>query len=96
MYENVTCQMFHDRELTELFSEQTGVLQGCLLSPIIFLMVVDWVMRQSTTDQNTGIQWIFNKQLENLNFADDINLFSHKQQDAQKKLCRVAEKAEKT
>ena len=44
----------------------------------------------------TGIQWTFNKQLENLDFADDISLFFHKQQDAQKKLCRVAEEAGKT
>ena len=81
MYEDATCQVIH---------------QGCLLSPIIFLMVLDWVTRQSTADQKTGIQWTFNKQLEDLDFADDINLLSHKQQDAQKNLCRVAEEAEKT
>ena len=96
MYEDATCQVIHDGKLTEPFSVQTGVRQGCLLSPIIFLMVVDWVMRQSTAEQKTGIQWTFNKQLEDLDFADDINLLSHKQQDAQKKLCRVAEEAEKT
>ena len=76
--------------------KKTGVRQGCILSPIIFLMVVDWVTRQSTADQKTGIQWTFNKQLENLDFADEISLLSHKQQDAQKKLCLVAEEAEKT
>ena len=36
------------------------------------------------------------KQLEDLDFADDISLLSHKQQDAQEKLCRVAAEAEKT
>ena len=96
MYKDTTCQVIHDGKLTEPFSVQTGVRQGCLLSPIIFLMVVDWALRQSTKDQTTGIQWTFNKQLENLDFADEISLLSHKQQDAQKKLCRVAEEAEKT
>ena len=43
-----------------------------------------------------GIQWPFTKQLEDLDFADDISLLSHKQQDAQEKLCRVAAEAEKT
>ena len=88
--------MIHDGKLTEPFSVQTGVCQGCLLSPTIFLMVVDWVMRQSTAGQRTGIQWTFTKQLEDLDFADDISLLSHKQQDAQEKLCRVAAEAEKT
>ena len=59
-------------------------------------MVVDWVMRQSTAGQRTGIQWTFTKQLEDLDFADDISLLSHKQQDAQEKLCRLAAEAEKT
>ena len=49
-----------------------------------------------TADHKTGIQWTFNKQLEDLNFADDISLLSHKQQNAQNKLCRVAKEAEKT
>ena len=86
LYEDDTCQVIHDRKLTEPFSVQTSVCQGCLLSPTIFLMVVDWVMRQ----------WTFTKQLEDLDFADDISLLSHKQQDAQEKLGRVAAEAEKT
>ena len=96
MYEDATCQVIHDGKLTEPFSVQTGVRQGCLLSPTIFVMVVDWVMRPSTADQRTDIQWTFTKQLEDLDFADDICLLSHKQQDAQEKLWRMAEEAGKT
>jgi hypothetical protein len=40
-------------------------------------MVINWVTLQSTTGR-TGIQWTFTKQLEDLNFADDIALLSHK------------------
>ena len=75
MYKDATCQVIHDRKITEPFNVQTAVRQGCLLSPIILLMVVVWVMRQSTADQKTGIQWTFNKQLEDLDFADDISFF---------------------
>jgi predicted GTPase len=59
-------------------------------------MVVDCVIRQSTAGRRTGIQWTFEKQLEDLDFADDISLLSDKQQDVEEKLCRVAEEAEKT
>ena len=55
IYEDATCQVIHDGKLTEPFSVQTGVRQSCLLSPIIFLMVVDWVTKQSTAAQKTGI-----------------------------------------
>ena len=96
LYEDATCQVIHEGKLTEPFNVQTGVRQGCLLSPKIFLIVVDWVMKQSTAGKRTGIQWTFMKQLEDLDFADDISLLSHKQQDAQVKLRRVAEKARKT
>nr|KAG5712555.1 hypothetical protein BaRGS_011529 [Batillaria attramentaria] len=96
LYEDATCQVIHDGKLTEPFTVRTGVRQGCILSPTIFLMVVDWVMRQATDGKRTGIQWTFSKQLEDLDFADDIALLSHKQQNAQEKLNRVAEEAEKT
>jgi peptidoglycan hydrolase CwlO-like protein len=53
-------------------------------------------MRQSTTGRRTEIQWTVIKQLEVLDFADDIALLSHKHQDAQEKLNRVDEEAEQT
>jgi hypothetical protein len=50
-------------------------------------------MQQATAGRKTGIQWSFTKQLE---FADDISLLCHRQQDVQEKQSRVAEEAEKT
>lgn len=43
--------------------------QGCLMSPTIFLLVVDWILKISTENANTRICWSFTKQLEDLNFA---------------------------
>ena len=94
LYDNSSCQVIHDGKLTDTFQVQTGVRQGCILSPTIFLLVVDWIMKQATSDKKTGIQWTFTKQLEDL--ADDISLLSHRHQDAQEKLSRLAEEAERT
>lgn len=96
LYDNSSCQVIHDGKLTDTFQVQTGVRLGCLLLPTILLLVVDWIMRQATSDKKTGIQWTFTKQLEDLDFADDISLLSHRHQDAQEKLSHLAEKAEKT
>ena len=90
LYVNSSCQVVHDGKLMDTFQVQTGVRQGCLLSPTTFLLVVDWIMKQATSDK-TGIQWTFTKQLEDLDFADDISLLSNRHQDAQEKLSHLAE-----
>jgi len=77
-YQDATCQVIHDGKLTEPFSVETGVRQGCILSPTIFLIVVDWVMKQATSGKRTGFQWTIMDQLEELDFADDISLLSHR------------------
>nr|XP_034328183.1 uncharacterized protein LOC117689891 [Crassostrea gigas] len=53
-------------------------------------------MNETTQGNKTGIQWTFTKHLEYLDFADDIDLLSHKQQHAQEKLSRLAAEAENT
>ena len=46
------------------------------MSGFIFLIVVDWIMKNVTEGNNTGIRWKFTSKLEDLEFADDIALFS--------------------
>ena len=53
-------------------------------------------MRQATADTKNVIEWTFTKQLEDLDYTDNISLLSHSYQNAKEKLCCVAEKAEKT
>ncbi len=49
----------------------------------------------STENTNTGIRWSFTKQLDDLDFTDDISLLSHRQQDEQQKLNWLSEEAKK-
>jgi len=84
-YEPSTCQVVHNGTLTEPFDIQTGVRQGCLLSPFLFLLVIDWVMTETTRGYSRGIQWNILRHLEDIDFADDITLLSHRHQDMQSK-----------
>ena len=96
LYDDAACQVIHNGKLTEPFNIQTGVRQGCMLSPMIFLIVVDWIMRESTKDVKTGIQWTLTTSLEDLDFADDICLTSQKQQHIQQKTNKLSQEASKT
>jgi hypothetical protein len=41
-----TCNaVIHEGKLTESFDVKTGVKQGCLLSPFLFLLAIDCIMR---------------------------------------------------
>ncbi|PVD20312.1 hypothetical protein C0Q70_18466 [Pomacea canaliculata] len=96
LYENSTCRVIHKGKLSDPFAVRTGVRQGCLFSPTIFLIDIAWIMRRTTSNSNTGVQWTFARQLEDLDFVDNISLLSHKQQQAQTKLTRLAEEAAMT
>ncbi len=57
----------------------------CKLSPFLFQLCIDWITNQVTNNSRTGIQWSLAKQLEDLDFADDIALLAHTHQQMQDK-----------
>jgi hypothetical protein len=96
LYEDSTGQVIHSGKLTSPFEVKTGVKQGYMLSPTIFLMLIEWIKRQTTIDNNMGIQWTFTKRLEDLDFSDDVDLLSSKLQHAQTKSDKLAEEVNNT
>ena len=66
---------------------------GCLLSPLLFLIAIDWTMKRSTEHHRTGIQWNLFSQLEDLDFADDLALLSETHKHMQQKTERLQEKS---
>lgn len=74
----MSCKVLHAGKLSESFKVKTGVWRGCLLSPFLFLLVIDWIMKTTTTGKKNGIQWILWTQLDDLDFADSFGLLSTK------------------
>ena len=74
-YENFEACVAVDNKTTEFFKIGTGVRQGCILSPILFLLVIDWVMRK-TNNQPRGLNFGILGVLEDLDFADDLAMLS--------------------
>uniref|UniRef100_A0A8D9ADY8 Craniofacial development protein 2 n=1 Tax=Cacopsylla melanoneura TaxID=428564 RepID=A0A8D9ADY8_9HEMI len=80
-YDEYECQVIHQNKLTDPFPVQTGVKQGCLLSPILFLMVLDKVMKKVNEERRRGIRWKLTEILEDIDYADDLCLLSHNIRD---------------
>ena len=76
--------MIRNGQKTQPLNMRTGVRQGCLLSPLLFLVALDWVTR-TAFDRKRGIQCTFTTSLEDLDFADDLALLSHRIQDMRDK-----------
>ena len=97
-YEGMSCKVVHGQQLSESFQVRTGVRQGCLLSPFLFLLAIDWIMKETTSEGRNGIQWTLmgpNNQLDDLDFADDLALLSSTRQQMQAKTDTMAEKSAK-
>ena len=94
LYKNNRCTVRTEEGLSDWFQVETGVKQGCIMSPLLFGIAVDFIMRKCTKEQ-TGILWTDGKQLEDLDFADDIALLSDTSEKMQKKTTKLAEIAEK-
>ena len=48
-YHDMSCKIAHACQLSESFEVTTGVQQGRLLSPFLFLLVIDKIMKTTTT-----------------------------------------------
>ena len=88
-YDDSRCCVRTEAGNSEWFPVNTGVKQGCVMSPMLFSITMDWVMRNCTADKNRGIEWLENKSLEDLDFADDLALLSSTHEDAQEKTNRL-------
>ena len=83
------------------FEITAGVLQGDTLAPFLFVIVVDWVMRNAILEVGHGIGFPLQRksnrpargdtpvELTDLDFADDIALISDNMKNAQKLLSAV-------
>ena len=71
-YDNFECTVILGNSISEPFSVKYGVRQGYIMSPILVLVVIDWIQGQATSDKRCGIQWTMFSHLEDLDFADDL------------------------
>ena len=53
----ISAQVLCEGELTNGFQIKTGVKQECVLSLFLFLLGIDWIMKETTKAGKRGIRW---------------------------------------
>ena len=72
-----------------------GVCQGCMLSPCLFNLYAEYIMRNAGLDEaQAGIK-ITGRNINNLRYADNITLMSESEKELKSLLIKVKEDSEK-
>ena len=80
---------------TDWFQIGKGVCQGCVLSPCLFNVYAEYIMRNSGVDEaQVGIK-IARRNINNLRYADDTTLMAEGEEELKSLLMKVKEESEK-
>lgn len=79
--------------LSKPFKPQKGVRQGCILSPILFNIYGEYIMRRALEDWDGGIS-IGGRKINNLSYADDTTLIASSEEELARLLSRVEKESE--
>ena len=74
---------------TDWFQIRKGVCQGCILSPCLFNLYAEYIMRNAELDEaQAGIK-IAERNISNLRYADDTTLMAESEEELKSLLMKV-------
>ena len=80
---------------TDWFQIGKGVRQGCILSPCLFNLYAEYIMRNVGLEEaQAGIK-IAGRNINNLRYADDTTLMAESEEELKSLLMKVKEESEK-
>ena len=80
---------------TDWFQIGKGVRQGCILSPCLFNLYAEYIMRNARLDKaQDGIK-IAGRNINNLRYSDDSTLMAESEEELKSLLMKVKEESEK-
>ena len=75
---------------TNWFQIGKGVCQGCILSPCLFNLYAEYIMRNGLDEAQTGIK-IASRNINNLRYVDDTTLMAEIKEELKSLLMKVKE-----
>ena len=76
-------------------SDVKGVCQGCILSPCLFNLNVEYIMRNAGLEETQAGIKIARRNINNLRYADDTTLMAESEEELKSLLMKVKEESEK-
>ena len=80
---------------TDWFQIRKGVHQGCILSPCLFNLHAEYIMRNTRLDEAQARIKIAERNINNLRYADDTTLMAESEKELKNLLMEVKEESEK-
>ena len=80
---------------TDWFQIGKGVHQGCVLSPCLFNLYAEYIMRNDGLDEEQAGIKIAGRNINNLRYADDTTLMAESDEELKSLLMKVKEESEK-
>ena len=80
---------------TDWLQIRKGVRRGCILSPCLFNLYAEYIMRNAGLEEaQAGIK-IAGRNINNLRYADDTTLMAESEEELKSLLMKVKEESEK-
>ena len=76
-------------------SPQKGVHQGSILSPCLFNLYAEYIMRNAGLEEAQALIKIARRNINNLRYADDTTLMAESEEKLKSLLMKVKEESEK-
>ena len=78
-----------------MFQIEKGIRQGCILSPCLFNLYEEYIMRNTGLEETQAGIKIAGRNINNLRYADDTTLLAESEEELKSLLMKVKEKSEK-
>ena len=80
---------------TDWFQIGKGVCQGCILSPCLFNLHAEYIMRNTGLEEAQARIKVAGRNINNLRYADDTTLMAENKEELKSLLMNVKEESEK-
>ena len=80
---------------TDWFQIGKGLRQGCILSPCLFNLYAEYIMRNTGLEEAQAGVKIAGRKINNLRYADDTTLMAESEEELKSLLMKVKEESEK-
>ena len=80
---------------TDWFRIGKGVHQGCILSPCLFNLYAECIMRNAGLEEAQAEIYIARRNINNLRYADDTTLTAESEEELKSLLMKMKDRSEK-